>query len=63
MKKLIKVIALRDEYMEDGEQFCTEGNEYKVIEQDTRSFAIIDDEEEVHYFYFNDCNYFQLIYE
>ncbi|HHU55751.1 MAG TPA: hypothetical protein GXZ48_03560 [Acholeplasmataceae bacterium] len=49
--------------MEDGEQFCTEGNEYKVIEQDTRSFAIIDDEEEVHYFYFNDCNYFQLIYE
>jgi len=63
MKKLIKVIALQDGYMENGEQFCIKNKEYKIIDQSETTFCFKDDEDEFHWWDFDDCSEFKLIYE
>ncbi|MBK5242143.1 hypothetical protein [Clostridium sp.] len=64
MKKLLKVIGVRDEYMEGGgERFCTRGKEYKVYDVDKYEFSIKDDSGNSHIFDIDDCDWFKLIYE
>jgi len=64
MKKLIKIIALQDGFMENSEeQFCTENKEYEIIDQSKKEFCFLDDSNEVHWWDFDDCPGFKLIYE
>lgn len=65
MKKLIKVKAIRDEFMEyDGEQFCIKNKEYKVLRVIIKEGFYINSElGDNHFFEFNNCEYFELIYE
>lgn len=63
VKKLIKVIGRKDEFMDDGKQFCTKGKEYNIKFQNKEEFTIISDLEAYHDFAYNECDWFELIYE
>ena len=64
MNKLIKVIAIKDEFMDTtGEQFCIKGKEYIVIKQDEKEFMIISEASQNHWFDYDDCHWFKLIFE
>ncbi len=63
MKKLIKVRANKNEFMEGStEQFCTKGREYPIIDWSATLFAIMDDKNDHHWFDYDE-EYFDYIYE
>lgn len=62
MDKLIKVIALDNEFISTGERFCTKGKEYSVTEQDENGYYITSEAGKNHYFEYDDP-YFELVFQ
>ncbi len=62
MDKLIKVIALDNEFMQTGDIFCIKGKEYPVTEQYRDGYCIISESGKCHYFEYHD-SYFELVFQ
>jgi len=64
-RKLVKVLVIKDGYMNNGEQFCKKGEYYNVINiMEENKFEIKDRLEYEHIFGYKFAEeYFELIYE
>ena len=48
--KAKKVVAVKDDFMENGEQFCIKGKEYPVVSYRDEVYAIKSEISESHWF-------------
>jgi len=64
MKKILKVLCVNNGFYNlSNRQFCTEGREYKVIEETDKTLTILDDGEYENEVEFRSNKWFELLYE